>query len=160
MPDPRSAADPAPPAAAPGAGPVGLPALDATPDAEAGIVLIGLDADRLLAGLGLAVLADDAGRVAVTVDRLRHGTPLGFAELVAHGAAHWRAVRPALAAACPDPRASASVRQTWDGVARALGGSVLGGAGPATRVHLTACWVRRADVDLAARPARPDPATP
>lgn len=148
---------PAPPATAPGAGPVGLPALDAAPDAEAGIVLIGLDADRLLAGLGLAVLADDAGRVAVTVDRLRHGAPLGLAELVAHGAAHWHRTRPALAEACPEPRVSASVRQAWDTVARALG-PVLGGAAPAARVHLIACWLRRADVDRAAHAARPDPA--
>ncbi|CAA9404485.1 MAG: hypothetical protein AVDCRST_MAG66-1637, partial [uncultured Pseudonocardia sp.] len=106
----------------------------------------------LLAGLGLAGLADDAGAVAVTVDRLRHGVPLGFAELVARGAARWRAVRPALAETCPEPRVSASVRQAWDSTARALDGAVLTGAGPATRVHLIACWLRRVDVDRAARP--------
>ncbi|GAA4294285.1 hypothetical protein GCM10023148_56530 [Actinokineospora soli] len=49
-----------------------MPGVDDPVDTEVGVILLGLDADRLLAGLGLASLAEDPGRVAVTVDRVRH----------------------------------------------------------------------------------------
>ncbi|GGS31655.1 DUF6187 family protein [Actinokineospora fastidiosa] len=128
-----------------------MPAVDDPVDTEVGIILLGLDADRLLAGLGMTSLADDPGRVAVTVDRMRHGRPgLDADGLVRAGAGYWRAIRPSIAAAYPEPAASASVRQSWNRAYRALDTPALGPIGLATRVYLTACWLRRADVDALA----------
>jgi Family of unknown function (DUF6187) len=129
-----------------------LPNVGATADSEVGVILLGLDAVRLLTGLGLAVLADDPGRVAVTVDLLRHGPAAldaaGFAE---GGARYWCDVRARLAGALPDVPMSADPRGHFERVHLALGSGGLGGA---TRTYLAACWLRRADVDIAARAAR------
>ncbi|MER6800196.1 DUF6187 family protein, partial [Amycolatopsis mediterranei] len=48
-----------------------LPDVEAPAAVEAGVILLGLDADRLLAGLGLARLADDAALVTQVVDQAR-----------------------------------------------------------------------------------------
>ena len=125
-----------------------MPAVDDPPETEVGIILLGLDADRLLAGLGMAALAEDAGRIAVAVDRVRHGRPgPDTAALVRAGAAFWLRMRPALEAAYPSPSRSASVRQAWNRAFGALGSGALGPVGMAARVYLTACWMRRAEVD-------------
>lgn len=126
-----------------------LHSLDDPPSTEVGVILFGLDAPRLLAGLGLAALADDPGGVAMAVDRLRHGRALDMAAMVAEGARRWREARPALAAADPDPSTSASVRQAWERAHRVLGAAGLDEVGPASRVYLTACWLRRVDIDAA-----------
>ena len=139
-----------------------LPDVDAPPEVEVGVMLLGMDADRLLTGLGLASIADDAGRVAVTVERLRHGGSAGAlsaTELLVEGARRWTEVRPVLAAACPVPSSSASIRRSWEATSRALDVPHLAGTGPATRVHLTTCWLRHVEVDArAAALVRPDPA--
>ena len=128
-----------------------MPAVDDPPETEAGVVLLGLDADRLLAGLGMAALAEDAGAIAVTVDRMRHGRPgLDVDGLVRAGAGYWRAMRPVLESAYPSPAFSASVRQSWTRAYRTLDTPALGPVGTATRVYLTACWLRRAEVDALA----------
>ncbi|OLF10317.1 DUF6187 family protein, partial [Actinophytocola xanthii] len=80
-----------------------LPSVDDDPDTELGVLLMGLESPRLLAGLGVAVLGEAGDPVSATllVDQLRHGTrdhPT-LASAVAAGAGRWRAVRPALAAA-------------------------------------------------------------
>ncbi|MFC5286338.1 DUF6187 family protein [Actinokineospora guangxiensis] len=125
-----------------------MPAVDDPPETEVGVILLGLDADRLLAGLGMAALAEDAGRIAVAVDRVRHGRPgPDTAALVAAGAQFWLRMRPALQRACPSPSRSASVRQAWNRAFGALGHEALGPVGTAARVYLTACWMRRSEVD-------------
>jgi hypothetical protein len=133
-----------------------LPAVDDPPLTEAGIILMGLDPDRLLAGLGLATADDDPGQVALAVDRCRHGVgahpPMDA--LVAAGGRRWRQATAALDAAGLLPSRSASLRQAWEHTLRLLAAVDLGGAGPATYAYLAACWLRRDAVDslVAGRP--------
>jgi len=96
-----------------------LPAVDSSPLAETGVVLLGLDAPRLLAGLAVAESADDPALVALAVDEARHGVTgrAAFGGLVAAGAVRWRTARGTLAAAGAPVPASASLRQAF---ARAL----------------------------------------
>ncbi|MFC5064262.1 DUF6187 family protein [Actinomycetospora atypica] len=133
----------------------GLPALDASADEEIGIVLLGLDAERLLAGLGLS--CDDPGRdpalVALAVDRARHGAVDGVTldDLVRRGTHHWTTWRPVLADAGLARIPVGSVRERWAAVAsRTAHLEALAERDAATRIHLTACWLRRADVDRCA----------
>jgi Family of unknown function (DUF6187) len=134
-----------------------LPAVDDEPITETGVILMGLDAERLVAGLGLATLTDDAALVALTVDHLRHAAPNPFSldnALIA-GSRRWLSTRPALIAADPGPAPSAaSPRQAWSQTQRRLSTADLGDAGPATRAYLTACWIRRHDVDRFTSPTR------
>jgi hypothetical protein len=137
-----------------------LPSLDAPPAVEAGVVILGLDAERLLAGLGLAALADDPALVTLAVDRIRHDAPgaLTTGQLVALGARRWRKARAGLAAVgAPGPLAG-SPRRAWaqaDRVVRAAQEREAPGLGLSTAcaVYLTACWIRRDEIDeLAAQP--------
>lgn len=130
--------------------PFQLPALDDPPATETGVILLGLDAERLVAGLGLATLTDDAGLVALTVDHLRHGVPhpISFDAALTAGRRRWLAARPALAAADPSPApVTASLRQAWSHAMRAITPAAVGPAGPASKAYLAACWIRRHDVD-------------
>jgi len=90
-----------------------LPDLDASGSAEAGVILLGLDADRLLAGLGLARLADDPALVTQVVDQARHGgAGFDLAGLVTAGLRAWDALRPRLAAP-PGATTPGSLRTEW-----------------------------------------------
>lgn len=126
-----------------------LPAVDDDPSVETGVVLLGFDTGRLVAGLGLASLTDDAALVALTVDHLRHGVPaFSLDGAIDAGLRRWVAARPALASADPGPAPpAASLRQVWSATVRVLGPADVGPAGPATRAYLAACWIRRHDVD-------------
>lgn len=128
----------------------GLPAVDDPPHVETGVILLGLDVERLVAGLGLATLTDDAALLTLAVDHLRHGTPRAFTldAVLDAGVRRWLATRPALATADPSPTPiTASLRQAWTNTRRTLDHADVGTAGPATRAYLTACWIRRYDVD-------------
>jgi hypothetical protein len=130
-----------------------LPAIDDPPLTEVGVVLLGLDAQRLLAGLGLATPTDDPAQVALAVDRVRHGAappPVSVDSLVAAGAARWREVCRLLDAAGWRPASSGSLRQAWTRTLELLAGVDLGPSGPAQLAYLTACWLRRAAVDSCA----------
>ncbi|WP_020670859.1 DUF6187 family protein [Amycolatopsis nigrescens] len=124
-----------------------LPAVDAPASTEVGVILLGLDAERLLAGLGLATLADDPGLVALAVDQVRHGALTQFTQegLVEAGATRWRCLRSTLGA----PDAAGSLRQTWERAIRSLTHSdgPAPGPGPASAAYLAACWLRREDID-------------
>ncbi|WIX84515.1 DUF6187 family protein [Amycolatopsis sp. DG1A-15b] len=123
-----------------------LPDVEAPASVEAGVILLGLDADRLLAGLGLARLADDTALVTQVVDQARHGVGgFGFAALVASGAGYWRELR-AFAGHGSPTGSPGALRREWE-VAHALATTAVPGAGAATIAHLTACSLRRADVD-------------
>jgi hypothetical protein len=125
-----------------------LPNLDDPPSVEAGVILLGLDAERLLAGLGLAALADDPGLVTLAVDQIRHGalSPVTPESLVELGARRWRSARVMLEHDKPTAGGAGSVRREWAMTARTLPGS-LGSIGPASTAYLTACWLRRDDLD-------------
>jgi len=126
-----------------------FPAVDDPPATEVGVILMGLDAERLLAGLGLATLADDPAVVTLVVDRARHGTtgPLSFDDLVEAGLRRWVRARTGLAAASPGPAAPVSLREGWEQALAAVSASEGGDLGPATASYLAACWLRRMDVD-------------
>lgn len=127
-----------------------LPGVDDPPETEIGVILLGLDAERLLAGLATAARgswADDPGQVALSVDGARHGTArtVGFDELVREGTYLWwsylgHGPRPA-------PVTSASVRDAWTRAVQAVDAAGTGDAGPATRAYRAACWLRRDDID-------------
>jgi hypothetical protein len=129
-----------------------LPAIDESPLTEAGVVLMGLDARRLLAGLGMAISADDPALVALAVDEAQHGVAghSPFDALVEAGAQRWHGARDAVAAASREAAPSASLRQGWARTLRAVTACDVGGTGTATRAYLAACWLRREDVDRCA----------
>jgi hypothetical protein len=121
-----------------------LPGVDDPASTEVGVILLGLDPGRLLAGLGLTVLTgdDDPGLVALAVDRARHGTgPVSYGVLLNAGAERWRALRDALPS---DPVQDASPRVGWDRTLRELAPY---GTGPGELAFLAACRMRRRAVD-------------
>lgn len=124
-----------------------LPAVDDPASTEVGIILLGLDADRLLAGVGLAQLGDDPALVTLAVDQLRHGAMLeiGPESLVASGIQRWQHVRAVLASAPPVAK-TGSLRLTWERTSAVLT-SAIADLGPASIAYLTACWLRRDDID-------------
>lgn len=131
-----------------------MPAIDAPPTVEAGIVLQGLDAERLLAGLGLAALAEDPALVTLAVDRLRHdarGT-LTADHLLALGARRWRKAHDALTAVSGSAPPAGSPRRAWAQAARAVQSAWERdasdtGLSAACAAYLTACWIRREQLD-------------
>jgi hypothetical protein len=126
-----------------------MPSVDAPASTEIGVILLGLDAERLLAGLGMATLADDPATVALSVDHTRHGAALRFATdmLVEAGCRRWTAASPALAEATRGLHPSASPRQAWPQAERAVDTVDPLTTGPACRAYLTACWLRRNEID-------------
>jgi len=125
-----------------------LPDVDAPADVEVGIILLGLDPDRLLGGLGLARIADDPALVTQLVDQVRHGgTGFDLAGLVALGRDHWRSVRSGFGE--PAAGTPGSLRQEWVKTAERVAAAAPG-AGHASIAYLTACVLRRADVDACA----------
>jgi hypothetical protein len=123
-----------------------LPAVDDPASAEVGVILMGLDGEQLLAGLGIAALADDPTLVTLVVDRLRHTESLHLP--IAAGTRRWRSARIALGAVeHADASPSAAVRQAWANAARAVTAADIGEPGPARHAYLTACWLRRSEVD-------------
>jgi hypothetical protein len=126
-----------------------MPAVDQDALTEIGVILAGLPADRLLAGLGAATGGDDPALVTLLVDRLRHGDPDALADALSAGARRWRAARPALVAVDPVPSVSASIRQAWERALRTVRGADLDESGRIGEAHLAACWLRRAEIDTA-----------
>jgi hypothetical protein len=124
-----------------------LPGVDDDPLTETGVILLGLDTGRLLAGLGLAAPGDDPAQVALAVDRSRHevpGTP-PFDDLVAAGRRRWRAARPLLADR--PPPAAAALRGGWLAAVRTVRALGADGGDEAAGAYLAACWLRRDAVD-------------
>jgi hypothetical protein len=134
-----------------------MPGVDEPAAVEAGIVLQGLDAERLLAGLGLAALADDPALVTLAVDRIRHGAhgALTTDHLFALGARCWLDARDALTAVSGSAPLTGSPRLAWAQAARVVRVALEGDApntGPnvACAAYLTACWIRRDELDALA----------
>jgi hypothetical protein len=126
-----------------------LPSVDEDPDTELGVLLMGLGPERLLAGLGVAEA--DPVSAFLLVDQLRHDARPGLtmADALRDGTARWRAARPRLAAADPEPGVrSAALRRLWAAALRAVGNAGLS-CGHGERVFLAACWLRRAEIDEA-----------
>ncbi|HEU5475364.1 MAG TPA: DUF6187 family protein [Actinophytocola sp.] len=123
-----------------------LPAVDDPAAVEVGVILLGLDAERLLAGLGVASMADDPTTVALLVDRIRHGVPAGItlAGMVPAGVHRWRSVRAALAGTVTG---AAAVRAAWAEAVRTVDAAGRTDLGPASRAYLAACWIRQSEVD-------------
>jgi Family of unknown function (DUF6187) len=139
-----------------------MPALDQPPLTEIGVILSGLDIERLLAGLGAAgdVGGDyngDPTQVVLLVDRLRHGGDDGLAAALSAGARRWLAARPALAAVDRVPSVSASIRQAWQRALRTVLAADHAPVGPAGRAYLAACWLRCDEVDRVATQIRDMP---
>jgi hypothetical protein len=131
-----------------------VPACDDPPSTEIGVIVMGLPAQQLLAGLGMAVLADDPAAVTLLIDQVRHGgaAQITLSHLVVAGLDRWRAVQPALAAG-PRKNRTASLRQAWAQAYGALGQCEIGAMSPAAAVYLTACWLRASEIDRYAETA-------
>lgn len=130
-----------------------FPAVDDEPGTEIGVLLMGLESERLLAGLGVAAdgadAADDPAAATLVVDQLRHGArpDLTLAAALAAGAARWRAARSRLAAAEPGAAfRSAALRRQWSAAEDVVAAAGVA-AGAAQRVYFAACWLRRAQID-------------
>lgn len=132
-----------------------LPGTDDPALTEAGVILMGLDAERLLAGLAAAALADDPGRIALTVDYARHGAAhaVAFDDLVDEGAQLWLEVCPQLPP--PSGPQSGSLRGAWDDALRAVAAATAE-AGPSRKAYVAACWLRRDDITRCARTREPE----
>jgi hypothetical protein len=126
-----------------------LPACDDPPSTEVGVIVMGLSAQQLLAGLGMAALGDDPVAVTLMVDQARHGgaAQVSLEHLVAVGLDRWRVVRPALSAAGSRGHGAASLRHGWTQAYRALDQCEIGAVSPAAAVYLTACWLRAQEID-------------
>ncbi|GAB3159543.1 DUF6187 family protein [Amycolatopsis sp. NPDC004378] len=132
-----------------------LPDVDAWPETEVGVILLGLEPARLVAGLGFATLADDPALVTQAVDQARHGVfAADLAGLTEAGLARWRTLRPALEAV-PGRPAAGALRQEWANSADLVAVAVPG-TGPAALAYLTACWIRRDEIDRLADRKEPD----
>lgn len=125
-----------------------LPGVDDAPSTEVGVILMGLDVERLLVGLATAARADEPGLVALSVDLTRHGgtAAITFDDLVDDGLRRWQAF---LSCCEPAPLevTSGSVREAWLQAMRAVADVAPDDVGPATRAYRAACWLRRDDVD-------------
>jgi hypothetical protein len=123
-----------------------LPAIDDPAATEIGVILLGLEADRLLAGLGLARLADDPALVTQVVDQARHCVPdAGLPGLLEAGRQQWRTVRSSLGEP-PSTSTPGSLRREWTRAGARVAAAVPG-AGAASLAYLTACVLRRTEVD-------------
>ena len=126
-----------------------MPNVDDPPPTEIGVILLGLDAGHLLAGLAVAALSDDPAAITLLVDQARHdgAARLELGQLMSAGAARWRAARGALLAAAGGGTQTASLRLAWANTCAAVARGDVGSLGPASAVYLTACLLRHADVD-------------
>lgn len=126
-----------------------MPSVDAPASTEVGVILLGLDTERLLAGLGMATLADDPAVVALSVDHVRHGAALRMTTdaLVEAGCRRWAAAAPAIAEATAGLQTPTTPRQAWPRAERAVDTVDPLTTGPACRAYLTACWLRRGEID-------------
>ncbi|MEV6647295.1 DUF6187 family protein [Amycolatopsis sp. NPDC051371] len=133
-----------------------LPDVDAPSGTEVGVILLGLEPERLVAGLGFARLADDPALVTQAVDHARHGVfSADLAGLAKAGLAQWRTLRP-LIADMPARSSPGALRQEWVNSAARVAGAVPA-TGAAVLAYLTACWIRRDEIDrLAERKEAPD----
>jgi hypothetical protein len=133
-----------------------LPSVDDDPDTELGVLLMGLNPDRLLAGLGVAGQDPTATPATVTlvVDQLRHGARRDhtFDDAVAAGARRWQLAREGLAEANVSLGVrSAALRRLWESAAGTMAAysdevPQLRTTGAAERVYLTACWLRAGEI--------------
>ncbi len=133
-----------------------MPAVDESALTETGVILAGLDTERLLAGLGMASLSDDPTLVTLLVDQVRHsggGGELTMEELLELGARRWRHVRPALVSAGRGAPQHGSVRQSWERAVRMVLTAEIGTVGPASVAYLAACWLRHDGIDQLTSPA-------
>jgi hypothetical protein len=122
-----------------------LPAVDDPASTEVGVILMGLDAAALLAGLGLAALAEDATSVTLLIDQIRHEGEVRLTRdhLVTVGTHRWRAERDALLTV--GAGAGATLRQAWGRAYQAVHDRHPGA--PAITAYLTACLLRSAEID-------------
>lgn len=127
----------------------GMPSVDAPASTEVGVILLGLDAERLLAGLGMATLADDPAAIALTVDHVRHSEALRMTTdaLVEAGCRRWAATSAAISRAADGLQTPTTPRQAWPRAERAVDTVDPLTTGPACRAYLTACWLRRDEID-------------
>lgn len=126
-----------------------LPACDDPPTTEIGVIVMGLPAEQLLAGLGLAAMVDDPAAVVLLMDRVRHAGAIEFTreQCVAAGLDRWRSARPELTAAGKPPQSAASLRHVWADAHDLAGRCFIGALSPASIVYLAACWLRAPEVD-------------
>lgn len=125
-----------------------LPGIDDPASTEIGVILLGLEVIQLLAGLGLASLADDPVAVTLLADQVRHGAAqdLAIERVVAIGIQRWLAAR-ALLPGNTDGRTPLALRHEWEWGSRTVLAAGLGPAGPAVLAYLTACWLRRTNIE-------------
>lgn len=137
-----------------------LPAVDDEPATEIGVLLMGLESERVLAGLGVAAQDGDPAATTLVVDQLRHGVrpDLTFAAALATGAVRWQAARSRLSDAAPVAGVrSAALRRQWSAAVDVVAAADVA-VGAAQRVYFAACWLRRAQIDqLCTRAAVTDP---
>ncbi|MDZ5444410.1 DUF6187 family protein [Micromonospora sp. 4G57] len=126
-----------------------LPYLDADPISEAGLILLGLDAERILAMLGFATLTADPGAAVLVVDSALHNGEfrISFSAAVAAGGAEWRRHRPAFAAADGNRFRSGSPREAWAAMYDVARAAVAENTSSTTVACLAACWFRREEID-------------
>lgn len=126
-----------------------LPSVDEDPDTELGVLLMGLGARRLLAGLGVAGPASDPATTMLVVDQLSHRArhDMSLEAALAAGGERWRVARPRLTAVAPGNEVrSAALRKLWAAAVRTVTTADVA-RDRAELVYLAACWLRRDELD-------------
>ncbi len=125
-----------------------LPYLDVEADSEVGVLLLGLDSERLLMGLGLAVMTAAPEDVALLTDKLTHHgrVTISAEDARARGKQAWRAAYKLLVAAGRGERRSGSPREAWAGAVATVSAVLGSPADPASCAYVAACWYRREEM--------------
>jgi len=126
-----------------------LPALDADPLSESGVILMGLDARRLLAVLGVATLTAHPSSALLLVDEAAHqgAACIPFDAAVKAGAGQWRMHRPALIAADDGKPRSGAPREAWASAYAHVVWTLDRHAAPTILACLAAAWFRREEIN-------------
>lgn len=121
-----------------------FPSIDDDPLTEIGVILMGLDDQRLLAGLGIAESVDEPSIATLLVDQARHGVleSASLSDLVERGSDRWRVVRPTLMKSRGEAMISGALRQVWTEAFRVVAECEVDWTNTTEVTYLTACWLR------------------
>jgi hypothetical protein len=120
--------------------------VDASAEAEFGVVLMGMDVERVLLALGLAALYSEPADVLRAVDHLVHRDMMVTTAIQARAAAAvvWTKAAPLLPVTS-STTLSGSPREAWEFCLRVVRSSLE--SWPSTlHLYLAVCWFRRAEV--------------
>jgi hypothetical protein len=124
-----------------------LPHVDASAEAELGVVLMGMDVERLILALGFEALFSEPASVLLTVDHLIHHelATITAAQARAAAADAWKQASLRLPV-IPHTNLSGNPREAWEHSLQAVRSALGEGRSATQYIYLAACWFRRSEV--------------